>query len=64
VADIDLSGKVALITGGSRGILRGTQTALGRIGEPGEIVGAALYFASDASTYTTDSIVRVNGGTK
>jgi NAD(P)-dependent dehydrogenase (short-subunit alcohol dehydrogenase family) len=113
VADVDLSGKVALATGGSRGILPdasatpglnsltegkaqtlapkvrvnaikcgtfrtdiskawsaefvdaiGTQTALGRIGELGEIVGAAVYFASAASTYTTGSILRVDGGTK
>ena len=27
--------------------------ALGRIGNPPEIVGAALYFASDASSFTT-----------
>jgi NAD(P)-dependent dehydrogenase (short-subunit alcohol dehydrogenase family) len=113
VADVNLSGKVALATGGNRGILPdaaataglnslteglaqtlapkvrvnaimcgrlttdiskawsaefvdaiGIRTALGRIAEPGEIVGAALYFASDASTCTTGSILRINGGTK
>jgi NAD(P)-dependent dehydrogenase (short-subunit alcohol dehydrogenase family) len=37
-------------------------TALGRIGEPDEIVGAALYFASAASTFTTGAILRVDGG--
>jgi NAD(P)-dependent dehydrogenase (short-subunit alcohol dehydrogenase family) len=42
----------------------GAQTALGRVGEPDEIVGSALYFASDASTYTTGSILRVDGGMK
>jgi NAD(P)-dependent dehydrogenase (short-subunit alcohol dehydrogenase family) len=36
--------------------------ALQRGGEPGEIVGAALYFASDASTFTTGAILRVDGG--
>jgi NAD(P)-dependent dehydrogenase (short-subunit alcohol dehydrogenase family) len=40
----------------------GAQTALGRVGEPGEIVGAALYFVSDASAYTTGSVLRVDGG--
>jgi len=36
--------------------------ALGRGGEPGEIVGAALYLASDASTYTTGTTINVDGG--
>jgi NAD(P)-dependent dehydrogenase (short-subunit alcohol dehydrogenase family) len=40
----------------------GAQTALGRVGEPSEIIGAAMYFASDASSYTTGSILRVDGG--
>lgn len=35
---------------------------LGRAGEPGEIVGAALYLASDASRYTNGSMIKVDGG--
>jgi NAD(P)-dependent dehydrogenase (short-subunit alcohol dehydrogenase family) len=34
-----------------------------RGGEPAEIVGAALYFASDASSFTTGSQLVVSGGT-
>jgi NAD(P)-dependent dehydrogenase (short-subunit alcohol dehydrogenase family) len=33
-----------------------------RAGNPEEIVGAALYFASDASSYTTGTVMSVDGG--
>ncbi len=36
--------------------------ALKRGGQPGEIVGAALYFATEASSYTTGAVLRVDGG--
>jgi NAD(P)-dependent dehydrogenase (short-subunit alcohol dehydrogenase family) len=36
--------------------------ALRRGGEPAEIVGTALYLASDASSYTTGAVITVDGG--
>jgi NAD(P)-dependent dehydrogenase (short-subunit alcohol dehydrogenase family) len=36
--------------------------ALKRAGDPPEIVGAALFLASDASSFTTGSILRADGG--
>lgn len=38
--------------------------ALQRVGEPAEVVGAALYFASDASSYTTGAVLRLDGGAR
>lgn len=37
--------------------------ALQRGGQPDEVVGAALYLASSASSYTTGAIIRIDGGT-
>jgi NAD(P)-dependent dehydrogenase (short-subunit alcohol dehydrogenase family) len=36
--------------------------SLQRAGDPSEIVGAALFLASNASSFTTGSIVRADGG--
>ena len=36
--------------------------ALQRGGQPEEVVGAALYLASDAGSFTTGTIIRVDGG--
>ena len=37
--------------------------ALQRVGEPNEIVGAALFLATDASAYCTGATIRIDGGT-
>jgi len=39
-----------------------TTIPLQRGGEPGEVVGAALYFASEASSYTTGATLTIAGG--
>ncbi|MGH3253992.1 MAG: SDR family NAD(P)-dependent oxidoreductase [Streptosporangiaceae bacterium] len=41
---------------------RAQRFALRRGGAPSEIVGTALYLASDASSYTTGTVVTVDGG--
>ncbi len=38
------------------------QVPLGRMGEAEEIVGAVLYFASSASSFTTGTVLTVDGG--
>jgi NAD(P)-dependent dehydrogenase (short-subunit alcohol dehydrogenase family) len=41
---------------------RSWRNAAGRAGEPEEVVTTALYLASGASSYTTGSLIRVDGG--
>lgn len=41
-----------------------TMIALGRGGEPEEVVGAALYFASPASSFCTGAVLRLDGGAR
>ena len=36
---------------------------LARGGEPEEVIGAALYFGSAASSYTTGAVLKIDGGT-
>jgi NAD(P)-dependent dehydrogenase (short-subunit alcohol dehydrogenase family) len=38
--------------------------AMNRAGRPDEVVGAALYLASEAASFTTGAILRVDGGSR
>ncbi len=42
--------------------LRGENIPLGRIGEPHDMTGAALFLASDDATHITGDVLRIDGG--
>ena len=42
--------------------LRGENVPLGRIGEPADMTGAALFLASDDATYITGDVIKIDGG--
>jgi 3-oxoacyl-[acyl-carrier protein] reductase len=42
--------------------LRGENVPIGRIGEPVDMTGAALFLASDDASYITGDVVRIDGG--
>ncbi len=43
-------------------ILRGENVPLGRIGEPHDMTGAALFLASDDAAYITGDVIKIDGG--
>jgi len=47
---------------GARGQEFLTRTPMGRFGRVEELVGAAVYLASDASTFVTGQMIAVDGG--
>ncbi|MDP9166120.1 MAG: SDR family oxidoreductase [Actinomycetota bacterium] len=56
LTDVSKAWDIEATTAGVQGF------ALKRLGNPPEIIGAALFLMSDASSYTSGSIVRVDGG--
>jgi NAD(P)-dependent dehydrogenase (short-subunit alcohol dehydrogenase family) len=53
---------VALQTDEERSAVIVGRTPLGRWGEPGDLVGAVLFLASDASAFVTGQSLYVDGG--
>jgi NAD(P)-dependent dehydrogenase (short-subunit alcohol dehydrogenase family) len=51
-----------LLDGTNRGRELLARTPMGRFGKPEELVGAAVYLASDAASFTTGQILVVDGG--
>ena len=43
-------------------VYRGENVPLGRIGDPDDMTGAALFLASDDAAYITGDVIKIDGG--
>ena len=59
---MSLEGKVALITGGARGLGRAYVLHLARLGAPEDCARVVEFLASDLSDYVTGQCILVCGG--
>jgi NAD(P)-dependent dehydrogenase (short-subunit alcohol dehydrogenase family) len=57
-----LEGKVAVVTGGNSGMGLAAAVPMGRTGSSDEIAKAALFLASDDSSFVTGIELFVDGG--
>jgi NAD(P)-dependent dehydrogenase (short-subunit alcohol dehydrogenase family) len=68
--DFTLTGKAAIVTGAAgsigawyaRTLAQAALNVLHQIGEPDDLAGALLFFASPASDWTTGQCLNVDGG--
>lgn len=52
----------AILKGGGFEPIANAYCPMGRAGREGELNGALMYFASDASSYTTGQLLCIDGG--
>lgn len=62
MSETRLDGKVAVITGASKGLGKASRIPLGRWGRVEEIGGLALYLCSEQAGFITGTDIVIDGG--